>query len=215
MGLNHHLSSLLRSLPSLQQKPWSSFSPTISVQSPYRHITLSPDLPEKERVSVGMHRGVPSFIVTLLCPSCPKLLLLIIESSQFAGAPSFSFALCRNWPSCYLGDSISHWGASQGALVLKNLSANAGDIGDMGSISESERYPGGGNDNPIQCSCLENPMNRGALWATTHGVTQSQTRLRDWAHTSPTEVCMDSVPVGCRVESGVKSLTFWQEGRSF
>ena len=63
--------------------------------------------------------------------------------------------------------------------MLKNLSANAGDIGDMGSISESERYPGGGNDNPIQCSCLENPMNRGALWATTHGVTQSQTRLRD------------------------------------
>ena len=66
------------------------------------------------------------------------------------------------------------YGASQVALVVKNLPANAGDSGDMGLISRSERSPGGGNDNPLQYSCLENPMEGGAWWATVHGVTKSQ-----------------------------------------
>ena len=52
--------------------------------------------------------------------------------------------------------------ASQVALVLKNLPANAGNIRDMGSIPESGRSPGEGNGNPLQYSCLENPMERGA-----------------------------------------------------
>ena len=54
--------------------------------------------------------------------------------------------------------------ASQVALVVKNLPANAGDIGDIrdaGSIPELERYPGGGRTNLLQHSCLENPMDRG------------------------------------------------------
>ena len=52
--------------------------------------------------------------------------------------------------------------ASQAALVVKNLPANAGDIRDMGSIPASGRSPGGGNGNTLQYSCLENPMDRGA-----------------------------------------------------
>jgi len=48
------------------------------------------------------------------------------------------------------------------ALVVKNLPANTGDIRDMGSIPESGRSPGGGHDNSLQYSCLENPMDRGA-----------------------------------------------------
>ena len=48
------------------------------------------------------------------------------------------------------------------ALVIKNLPANAGDIGDAVLISESGRSPGGGHGNPLQNSCLENPMDRGA-----------------------------------------------------
>ena len=49
--------------------------------------------------------------------------------------------------------------------------------GDPGSILGSERSPGEWNGNPLQCSCLENPMDRGAWWATTvHGVTKSQTQ---------------------------------------
>ena len=64
-------------------------------------------------------------------------------------------------------------GTSQVALVVKNPSANAGGAGDMGP----EDPPGGGHGNPFQCSCLENPMDRGAWWATVHRVTKSQTQL--------------------------------------
>ena len=47
-------------------------------------------------------------------------------------------------------------------LVVKNLPANAGDIKDVGSIPRSGRFPGGGHGNPLQYSCLENPMDRRA-----------------------------------------------------
>ena len=56
--------------------------------------------------------------------------------------------------------------------MVKNLPANAGD---EGSIPGSGRSPGGGNGNPLQYSCLENPMDRGAWWATVHGVAKSRT----------------------------------------
>ena len=65
--------------------------------------------------------------------------------------------------------------ASQVALVVKNPPANAGDIRDMDSIPGLERSPGGGHGNPFQCSCLENPLDRGAWQATVHRVSQSQT----------------------------------------
>ena len=54
--------------------------------------------------------------------------------------------------------------------MAKNLPANPGDAGDVGSIPESGRSPEGGNGNPFQYYCLENPMDRGAWWATVHGV---------------------------------------------
>ena len=63
-------------------------------------------------------------------------------------------------------------------IVIKNLPANAGDTGDSGLISRSARFPGGGHGNPLQYSCLENPMDRGAWWATVHRVTKSWTRLK-------------------------------------
>ena len=69
------------------------------------------------------------------------------------------------------------------ALVLKNLSANAGDIRDTGLIPESGRSPGGGHKNPLQYSYLENPMDRGAWRATVHRVAKSWTRLSNWACT--------------------------------
>ena len=56
------------------------------------------------------------------------------------------------------------------ALLVKNPSANVGDIREVGSIPESGRSPGGGHGNPLQYSCLENPMDGGAWWATVHGV---------------------------------------------
>ena len=54
--------------------------------------------------------------------------------------------------------------------MVKNPSASAEDIRDAGSIHGSGRSPGGGYDNPLQDSCLENPMDRGAWWAIVHGV---------------------------------------------
>ena len=64
------------------------------------------------------------------------------------------------------------------ALVVKNLLANAGDIRDTGLVPGSERSPGRRHSNPLQCSCLENPMDRGAWQATVHRVAKSQTQLK-------------------------------------
>ena len=58
--------------------------------------------------------------------------------------------------------------------------ASAYNAGDLGSIPGLGRSPGEGNGNPLQYSCLENPMDRGAWWATAHGVAKSRTRLSDF-----------------------------------
>ena len=63
-----------------------------------------------------------------------------------------------------------------GGSVVKNLPANAGDVG---SIPGLGRSPGGEHGNPLQYFCLKNSMDRGAWWATVHGVTKNRTRLSD------------------------------------
>ena len=63
------------------------------------------------------------------------------------------------------------------ALVVKNPPANAGDARDAHSIPGSGRSPEGGNGNPLQYPCFENPMDRGAWQATVHEVAKSRTRL--------------------------------------
>ena len=60
------------------------------------------------------------------------------------------------------------------ALRVKNLPADAGD---MGLILQSGKFSGEGNGNPLQCSCLGNPVDRGAWWAIVLGVAKSQTQL--------------------------------------
>ena len=65
-----------------------------------------------------------------------------------------------------------------GDSVIKNPPDNAGDLG---LNPGSGRSPEGGNGNPLQYSCLENPMDRGAWWAMVHGVTKNQTRPSEWA----------------------------------
>ena len=73
------------------------------------------------------------------------------------------------------------------ALVVKNPSANSGDIREVGSISGSGRSPGTGHNNPLQYSCLENPMDRGAWQATDHG---DRKRVRhDWSDLACMHAC--------------------------
>ena len=77
--------------------------------------------------------------------------------------------LCICWCPCEEG--------SPGGSEVKASACNAGDLG---SIPGSGRSSGKGNGNPLQCSCLENPMDRGAWWAIVPGVTKSRTRLSDF-----------------------------------
>ena len=93
---------------------------------------------------------------------------------------AFTLTRVLGWTISYtviLGPSQDHllpWGLSG-----KESACNAGATGDMGSIPESGRSPGGGPGIPLQYSCLENPMDRGAWWATVHRVTKSRTRLNN------------------------------------
>ena len=66
---------------------------------------------------------------------------------------------------------------NEGGTVVKESLANAGDARDEGSVSGLGRFPGEGNGNPLQYSCLEDSMDRGGWGATVRGVTKSQTRL--------------------------------------
>ena len=69
------------------------------------------------------------------------------------------------------------------SLVAQTVEHLAYNAGDLGSILGSGRSSGEGSGNPLQYSCLENPMDRGAWWATVHWVAKSQTRLSDFAFT--------------------------------
>ena len=67
--------------------------------------------------------------------------------------------------------------------MVKNLPANAGNIGDIGLIAGWGRSPAEENDNPFQDSCLEDPMGRGSWWAMVQGVAKSQTSQHTHTHT--------------------------------
>ena len=71
------------------------------------------------------------------------------------------------------------------------VKVSACNAGDLGSICRSGRSPGEGNGNPLQYSCLENPMDGGAWWVTVHGVAKSWTRLSDFAHSLKTNLCVN------------------------
>ena len=87
-------------------------------------------------------------------------------------------------------------------LVVKNLPANIRDIRDAGLILGSGRSLGEGNGNPLQYSCLENPINRGAWWAIVHGVPKSQVQLKGVSmqlHSSPCTKHL-TAPIPCDLE---------------
>ena len=108
-------------------------------------------------------------------PLLSHLLQPLISSS----APTTPPGLLR-----LLGFPCNIW--AEVALVVKNLPANAGDIRDPGFIPGLGKSPGEENDHPLQYSCLENSMDRGAWTATVHSVAKSWTRLKQLStqHTS-------------------------------
>ena len=111
-------------------------------------------------------------------------------SLQFILVSLFSWRLCGALltsvlsPENFFRSTVTPW--------IKSLPANAGDIRDVGLIPGSGRSPGGGNGNSLQYSCLENPMDRGAWRATVHGITKSQTRLKQLSTSLP----------GCKAHPG-------------
>ena len=101
-------------------------------------------------------------------------------------------------PSCYshVGDKEAFFfffafTCSQVVLVVKNPPASAGDVRNLGSVPGSGRSPGEGNGNPLQYSCLENAMDRGACWATVQAASNSRTRLK-WLRTACTLLPSDT-----------------------
>ena len=85
--------------------------------------------------------------------------------------------MLRPFSERYIIKDITMAGLPSGSGI-KNLPANAGAVGDLGSIPGWGRAPGGGNDNPLQYCCLGNPMDRGVWWATVHGVARVR---HNWA----------------------------------
>ena len=87
---------------------------------------------------------------------------------------SFAIFLIRNLKKILLPLTSKGF---PGSTVVKNPSANTRDTKDTDLIPELGRSPGEGHANPLQCSCLENPVDRGTWWATVHSVAKSRTRL--------------------------------------
>ena len=95
--------------------------------------------------------------------------------------------------------------------MVKSLPVSAGDAS---SIPGSGRSPGRGNGNPLEYSCLGNPMDRGAWWATVHGVTKGWTQLRDWENEY---LYLSLVPLsgtGVNLEFGEGNQKEWPSGWS-
>ena len=114
------------------------------------------------------------------------MILAVEREEQISGKSSY---FLYPWDSCsqvlnilcvvnmhiFIGYLCVSWRASQVVPVVKNPLAKAGDVREVGLIPGLGRYTGEGNGIPLQCSCLENPINRAAWWATVHRVTKTGT----------------------------------------
>ena len=101
----------------------------------------------------------------------------------------------------------SGW-ASQVVLLVKDLPANAGDVRDAALSQGWEDPPRGGHGNPLQYSCLENPMDRGAWRATVHGVTKSWTRLK-WLSTYTSHAVLLKLKIPALAYLTLQNVVHW------
>ena len=92
------------------------------------------------------------------------------RTAAYQAPPSMGFSRQEYWSGVPLPSPL-------GGASGKQSSCKTGDTRDMGSIPGSGRYPGEGNGNPLQYSCLENSMGRRGWWATIHGAAKNQTQL--------------------------------------
>ena len=116
------------------------------------------------------------FVIILIVFLKSKTFLDIISNlwwQFFIQWDNWFFFFKKYWNSLHFEVLSTCCWASQVALVIKNLPVKAGDIRDTSSISRQGRYLGEGHGNPLQYSCQENPMDRGAWWATVHRVAES------------------------------------------
>ena len=133
------------------------------------------DSPGKN-TGVGCHALLQGIFLTQGSNPC-LLSLLHCQVGSLPLAPPGKKALI-GITECKSSFLLYNW-ASQVVLVVKNLPAKAGDVRDKGLIPGSGRFPGEGNGNPFQYSCLENSVDGGAWWVIVHGVAKSWTQLSD------------------------------------
>ena len=133
-------------------------------------LSIHPSI-SKQPTSMGridFHKGIDL---------SPSLTLLWDHSQSSLSLESLWLPMLKESPYIFLSWSYSYRfpNGSEG----KESACNAGDTG---SIPESGRSPGGGNGNPLQYSCLGNPMDRGAWWASVRGVAKSQSMHAPYSH---------------------------------
>ena len=129
------------------------------------------------------------------------------KSHFWVYAPEQRFSTSALFTSCIIWVTLCSWvggnllhhsgmlsSTSGLSLVAQTVNASADNAGDLGSIPGSGRSPGEGNGSPLQYSCLQNPMDRGAWQAAGHGVAKSRTRLSDFTFWSRHLLCACSTP---------------------
>ena len=111
----------------------------------------------------------------------PSKHMFLVYQNKSIQTVTYFVSVWRESSFCSLSITYVIWSASQVTQCVKNLPVNVGGTRDTSLAPELGVSPGVGNGNPLQCSCLENSMDRGAWWVAVHGVAKNWTRLGDWA----------------------------------
>ena len=142
-------------------------------------------------VCISVSLRIPTFLMTLLSQSSLKgkdlkmsrwylfsFKIVIIVKTDKKSCFLFFYYVIKEYTTFPSRPRQCHRGLDQW-FSSKEFICNAGDSEDMASVPGLGRSPGGVHGNPLQYSCLENPMDRGAQWATVHSVSKCQTQLSD------------------------------------